>query len=238
MADRIQMADGGRLERRDVALATLSSASIAAEDALIDEVVQELNVIQRIATFDVTLRMGKLIVDRFYGGNLSIWRVHAQKETSFRKLAARATRDLNVTATTLYRAVALYELTQRLGVSAWQHLSLSHVRTVLGLPEEQQRRLLTTADEARWTSKRLEVEAGKVRRSRPGGKRGRPPLPAFVKVINRLENALADGDLSVSTEEMQRLSGVDLERLRRTLDIVRVRVVALERLIGSRAKCA
>jgi hypothetical protein len=216
----------------------VARVATSVEDALIDQVVHELNVIQRTATFDVTLKIGKLIVDRFYGGDLSIWRARARKETSFRKLAARATKDLNVTATTLYRAVALYELTQRLGISTWQHLSLSHVRTVLGLPDEQQRRLLSTADDARWTTKRLENEAGKVRRSHARGNRGRRPLPEFVKVINRLAAVFEDREINVGADETQRLSDLDRERLLRTLEIVRVRVVVLQKQIASGAKRA
>ena len=95
-----------------------------ATDDIVTSVVEELNDLQVTGTLDVALRMGKLIVDRFYGGDLTAWRHHRAKEASFRKLAARTREDLRVGATCLYRAVALYELTCRIGTAASSSLTM------------------------------------------------------------------------------------------------------------------
>jgi len=204
-----------------------------ADDQLLDEVVTEINRIHRSATVDLALTIGKLIVERFYAGELAVWRRHAGKEASFRKLAARAGRDLHMTATTLYRAVALYELTQRLGVSTWKHLSVSHLRAVLGLPEDEQRQLLATADLSCWTTARLEAEARQLRCARLG-KRGRLPLPGFMKTINRLVGLLANGDaVRVDPEALRCLDDFERQRLTRTLGEVQASLTRLQQQIES-----
>src|SRR4051795_5318288 len=90
---------------------------------VVDQVVSELNELQNRATLNLALRMGELIIRRFYGGDLASWRRHKAKEASFRRLALRCRSDLRVSPTSLYRAVALYELTTRLGESAVRGLT-------------------------------------------------------------------------------------------------------------------
>jgi len=221
-----------------MSLAPRPRPTTAADDRLIDQVVEELNQLHREATFDQALAIGRVIVERFYAGDLSVWRKHAGKDTSFRKLAARTGRDLHATATTLYRAVALYELSERLGVSTWQHLSVSHLRAVLGLPEDQQRELLVTADLARWTTKRLEAETRRLR-STHVVKRGRPPLPAFVKTINRMVTLLQDqAEVSVDPDEIRQMSDLDVRRLAKVLDSVQATLSGLQQQLEARIRCA
>lgn len=206
------------------------------DERVLDEVVRQLNEMQRGAAFDLALRMGKLIVDRFYGGSLAAWRAHATREVSVRKLARRCGQDLAVTATSLFRAIALYELSDRLGVSTWKHLSVSHLRTVLGLPEEEQRRLLAEADAQAWTTSRLEAEASKIRRALRG-LRGRRPLPVFVKTINRLGGVLsAREEVLASVESMATIDRQEAIRLSSTLQAVQELVSGLQQRLAAKIR--
>ncbi len=178
-----------------------------------DTVVRELNEALRGSTMDLHLRMGQLIIDRLYGGDLSAWRAQGPKEVSFETLAARTGHDLLVSASSLYRAVALFELTERLAISKWKSLGVSHLRAVLGLADRDQRPLLAAAEKEKWTVERLEAEVSKLR-SAAHRRRGRPPLPAFIKTVHRIAKALVHPmrDLS-GLDDVNRLTHVEIVRL-------------------------
>ena len=187
-------------------------------DVVLAQVAEKIRNLQRGATLDLALGIGRIIIKDIYGGDLTVWQSHGAKEASFRRLAEN--HDLGMSFSTLQRSVAIWELCQRLGVSTWKHLGVSHLRTVLGLPEKHQRKLLAHAEDDQWTVEKLAAEAGKVKKSRGSG---RPPLPSFVKAIGRLGKIADDrerlfGDLdrldALSPEEAealyQRIIGVKL----------------------------
>src|SRR5262245_50979504 len=72
-----------------------------ASDEVVDQVVKEINALHTVRSLEAALGIGRIVVDRFYGGDFTSWRRHKTKEASFRKLAARE--DLSVSATSLYR---------------------------------------------------------------------------------------------------------------------------------------
>jgi hypothetical protein len=180
---------------------------------MLDRIVSELNDVLRSGMMDLHLRMGRAIVFGLYEGDLRIWRSHGSKETSFKKLAARTERDLHVSATSLYRSVALFEMTDRLGISTWKRLGVSHLRTVLGLRDPDQRRLLTAAEESHWTVERLESEVSKLRVPEER-RRGRHPLPILVKTVRRVAKAVSQSKQAfASGEALEKLSDDDLVEL-------------------------
>lgn len=170
----------------------LLPASVA--DEVLNQVVAKINGITRQATLEHALAVGQVIIEDLYGGDREAWRSRGTKDTSFRKLAERE--DLDMGRATLQRSVAAYVLVQDLGidVSTWRHLGLSHVRAVLGLPEDKQRKLLTSAEEKGWTVHQIEAKVSKLREKDSDG-RGRPPLPAFVKGISRIRKLVEDRTL-------------------------------------------
>jgi hypothetical protein len=197
---------------RNALVARPASASHPVPADVIDMLVSELNEIHRGAALDAALRIGELIVNRFYRGDLTAWRRHSTKEASFRKLAARSERDLRISPTGLYRAVALYELVERLDLRHIRHIGVTHLRLVLGLPEEHQRRLIAVAEENSWQSDRLEVETSRVRRTL-GKRSGRTALPPIVRTVRNIAQIChqvrtmgpdADDVVSLSPEEIRR----------------------------------
>lgn len=132
-------------------------------DGEIDTFIDELRRICGQATIDLALRVGLLVVETFYGGDVGRWRKRKQHDPSLRRLAARG--DLPVSVAQLYRCVAIYEISSDIpAFSTWKYLSVSHVRAVLGLPREAQRRLLAEAEHERWTVLRIEAEARAMRK--------------------------------------------------------------------------
>src|SRR6266513_2543056 len=60
-------------------------------DDVIEAVVQGLNRLCRQATFEFTLAVGEMVIDKVYGGDLNLWRSRdPTKIISLRKLARHA----------------------------------------------------------------------------------------------------------------------------------------------------
>jgi hypothetical protein len=202
-------------------------------DEVIDDVVRQLNELYARANLETTLKMGRLIVERFYGGDLTIWRLHRAKEASFRKLAARADRDLFVSATGLYRAVALFELTSRVGVDAISRLTMTHLRAVLGLPEQQQQTLLQAAQQQSWSADQLEREALRVRVSL-AHRRGRPAGPPLAKAVRKLVRTWRAVESVMEDREVPGLSDGDLRSLHEAADDLKCRLESFARWLAAR----
>jgi hypothetical protein len=203
-------------------------------EEVLDSIVHELNDIYRASTMEIHLRIGRLIVTKLYGGDTTAWRKHGAKETSFQKLAHRTDRDLLVSASSLYRAVALYELTERVGISSWKYLGVSHLRTVFGLPDPEQRRLLVLADRERWAVSRLWSEAAKLRAA-DTEKTRRRRLPPFAKSLHRIERLALPKHAFAGLDHTERLLDDEVVRLQRIVSEVREHLDAVARRLDARA---
>jgi hypothetical protein len=168
-------------------------------DALVDRVVGQLNEICKVATLEFSISVGRLIIDSFYRGDCERWRKRGTKQASFRKLSRHP--ELPMSAVALYRSVAIYELSQRLGMSDWKHVCATHLRLVLPLPEEEQEKLLKLAETNTWSIRRLDEEVSLVRKERPRDRRGgRKRASPAKRIIRSLERDL---------DELQNFVGVD-----------------------------
>lgn len=197
----------------------------------------EMRSLTRDASVDLAIRLGRLVIERLYAGDLSTWRSRGAKAHSLRALARRP--DLPISTSALYRSIALYELASRLGgVSSWSELGVSHLRLVLGLPSEEQRRLLDQACASNWTVAELERETSAARarcleqgRGRKRG--GRPRLPRFVKSLHRLRKCTeSSDDLFGDLDAVATMAPDELAELRATLELVRERFDQLERALA------
>jgi hypothetical protein len=214
--------DHARRPRGEIAFRPVS-------DQIVDSVITELNELHGQATLEVALKMGAIIVNRFYGGDMRTWREHRRKEASFRKLAARS--DLTVSATTLYRAVALYELTQRLRIGDRSSLTMTHLRVVISLPEADQEALLEQAETNQWSTERLERESTRIR-SLSVRRPGRPAVPPLVIAVRKLVRTCDRVAGILDEEDPGRLPLGELKSVYEALDQVRVRVESFARRIA------
>ncbi|MBX3181143.1 MAG: hypothetical protein KIT72_15325 [Polyangiaceae bacterium] len=132
-----------------------------------------------VDAFDV----GRLIVEELYAGERP---EHGRRgRTTFRKIAA----DLEgrMSAQALYRCAAIYEMCRDLKMEpTWEHVGMSHLSLVLGLSSAQQRRLVQQTERFGWSVERLRGEAARLRAGRKTRK-GRRPLPGFVRAVRQLE---------------------------------------------------
>jgi hypothetical protein len=213
------------------------TSSDVGTDAAIDGVVHRLNALARIATLDFAISVGRLIVETFYAGDIDSWRDRSVKDVFFRKLSRHP--DLPMSATALYRSVAIYELSLRLPTDHWTRLSASHLQLVLPLSRPEQERLLQLANTHEWPVRRLRAEIvaqghattdphGSLA-ERPGKSRWKHTANTTKECIDSvsamLEDTDSDCDLSPEsavsiTDMLSRLQSAcaQLERrLRRTL---------------------
>jgi hypothetical protein len=159
--------------------------------------------------------LGRLIVDRFHGGDLEAFRGRGRKDASLRKLAQHP--ELPMSASALYNAVAAFDFAENNpGVYSSKHLTPTHVRTVLALPAPEQIRLLAEAEDRALTVEQLASEVARARSSeRRGG--GRKALPQFVKSIHALSK-YAEGDLFGGLDAAAQLAPSERTVLLATLD--------------------
>lgn len=212
-------------------------------DEVIDAVVDELNELVRRSGIDAALAIGGIVIGKVYNGDIEAWRSHGAKETSFRRLA-RHCKDveggdgrLQMSAASLYRSVAITVMVQQLGVSSWKHLGVSHLRAVLGLPLETQRKLLAAAEGKAMTAEELERRVARQRKTE-GGRRGRRALPAFVKSIGALgrllEQAEGEEDPFGDLDQVDELSAAQAEALLRTVTEVKLKCEELQTRLAAK----
>lgn len=197
-------------------------------DAVIDQLVTDLNVLSRLAGLDLVRDAGTLILKRLHGGDVGAWRTHGDKDASFRKLALRAEAgELPYKASWLCRAVELVELEGRLGVATWQHLTISHIRMAFPLPEPEQKALLLRADEQRWTVIRMEREIRALRGT--AARPGRPPDAAFVRGVRLFDKWLGEPDWWFGDfDQIEELDAEEREKMRETVAGMRRKCEELE----------
>jgi hypothetical protein len=198
----------------------------------LDALVVQLNELQRTATLEHSLRVGRLIVSEVYGGELRHWRADGE-HVSFRQLAARTQVDLKMSATSLFRAVALYDLCSRLPMELWRDFGAGHLRAVLGLSENQQVRLLSAAKVNDWTARELYQRARQAPEPPTTGtssdrQEGGPESP-LVRTLRRL---------TVKLHELERLAAdIDRDSLRNIIVGVRDAVDRLAEIVILPTKC-
>ncbi len=189
------------------------------------------------ASVEHAVEIGRLVIEELYNGDLSTWRSRGPKAHSLRDLARRS--ELPISSSALYRSIALYELRERLGgIEPWSQagLGISHLRLVLGLPADDQRRLLDRAVTESWTVAELERETVGVRAAQPVKKTrgGRPRLPRFVKSINKLRKCTQDrSEFFGDVDAVANMDAEEVDELRSQLAELHARVAELEAAIAT-----
>lgn len=199
---------------------------------VIEELVAELAVICQGRSFDRCLRAGRLVIDALYRGDLDLWRRRTTKTAAFRQLAKHP--HLPLSPSELYRCIAAYEIVVRLEVhERWPGITVSHVRTVIGLDPCQQEELLALAHEKHWPVTRMARETSRSR-TESRENRGRPAVPRVVKILRTLRCLLDEPSKGLAVGEMlEGLEPTTLDELRSTLHVVQGFCADLERIFGS-----
>jgi hypothetical protein len=147
--------------------------------------VRDLRAIYFVTGIELMLRVGELILERLYGGDVARWKSRERKDVSFRKLEQHP--DLPFKAAMLSRAVSIYVLSRRRpDLPRLENVSQTHLQEILNLDSQVQDRLLAHVQEEKWSVQRLRAEVGALSNETP--RAGRPREPAFSKQLRNLRS--------------------------------------------------
>lgn len=138
------------------------------------------------------LEIGKILFATVFASDDSLLRARGRKCSSFRKLASHP--DLQMSTSSLWRAVAIYELSLRFPeLGRYNNVGVGHISVVLGLPQADQFVLLREAESKRWTRRKLQKMASEIRlRQREPGM---IPCARVVESLAGLELLVRDAAL-------------------------------------------
>jgi len=176
-------------------------------DDPVERVVMQVNAIYQAANLRVALAIGELVIRSFYDGDVSRWRNRGRRKSgALRRLAKHP--KLPMSAGTLYRNIAMYEICERLGVWSWKHVCASHFRSVLPLAREEQARLLMAAEENAWSPRQFDHEVTAVRAleaPRPS-RGGRPRASVLAKVMRSIQSVIDSTASALNSEDVGQTS--------------------------------
>jgi hypothetical protein len=206
------------------------AAVVVASDAAIERLADEIRTFTREAKIAYVLTIGRLVMERFYGGDLALFRSRRRtKDVSIRRLVARLEETATMSRTMLHRCLSFCELAQRApSVPTLGQIGVSHVYVALSLPEPLQEPLLVRADVEGWTIGRTKQEVEKLRPRKR--RRTRPQMaatrrPRFIRDVDRLRPVVQDeGFLS----DIDRCRELPVDELREVLGVVTCAMHRLE----------
>lgn len=172
------------------------------DTGLVETAVHELNTIYIRHGLAMHEELGAYVEEKFFGGDADRFEALAGEHVSFQKLTERD--DLRVSKSTLYYAVKYRRQRKLLPEGVRDALPFSHHRLLLPVKDERAKeKLAKSAVEKDWTVKQL---AAAVRKVKPKSNAGRPELPAFVKLVTRLQGITHDLDADgISDEQLMKV---------------------------------
>lgn len=163
------------------------SSSSSNTDERIDRVAFRIAQMSHSTIVRFTLELGEIVYRELIGNDVEEVRRKGKHYQSFRKLAAHPA--IPFSAGTLWRAVAMYELSLRLPhLFSLENIGVSHYRAVLHLPDATKECLLVAASTGRWTKAQMELAASRARAIPDTS--GPAPLRTSLKSIRQVEKTL------------------------------------------------
>jgi hypothetical protein len=180
-------------------------AEFFSEPREVAEVVRELREIDRKTGLERALAIGKIVLERFFGGSSDVWHERRKnKNNSVRRIAEHPQCPLSRSA--LNEAIAVYVATQALPcVQTSGHITASHIAAVTFLEPGKQRHWLDSAEEKKWSVRQLKEQI-RVQRHEEGERRGRPRVAAPRRLVSGIRGAVV-----TLRRVVDALSGVDLD---------------------------
>ncbi|MET0591352.1 MAG: hypothetical protein ABW133_01550 [Polyangiaceae bacterium] len=208
------------LEHQGEAMRDLVRQSVRSEpvralpEADIGLLVGELRELYYVKGIELMLRIGELILNRLYGGDISHWKSKSRKDFSFRKLQQHP--DLPFKASMLSRAVSIYVLSRRRAdLLALQNVSQTHLQEVLNLDPDLQDELISRVEKEKWSVQRLRavvIDTLPTTTKRAG----RPRSPAFSKQLRNLRSIVEGRLLVMDTANVAALQFQEAQELLET----------------------
>jgi hypothetical protein len=173
-------------------------------------------------SLQAALEAGEIIFRFVFKGDEQLLRARGRKCSSFRKLSAHP--DLHMSSSSLWRAVAIYELSLRFPeIVEYVHTGVGHISVVLGLPPADQFALLRRTESERWTRRKLQKVVTQLHIDR----RGTGELPQS-KLIERLVGlSMLAKDVSTD-QKLDYLSDVEARQALELLGHIREQCAGVE----------
>lgn len=158
--------------------------------------VLQLRELERRAGMERVLSVGRLILERFFGGSAAAWRERRRnKNNSVRRLARHP--GCPFSHSFLNQALGVYVVVRELPcVQTFEHIGASHVIAVLHLCSDGQRAWLERAEQERWSVRELKSALLQCRRLE-GERRGRPRSSPLSVSVARAQRSLAALDAAL-----------------------------------------
>lgn len=184
------------------------------EERLLHQAVAELNHIYTRSGLETARRVGQYLLTTFFNGDLRAFHNRYRRHVTFRKLAEQS--ELRLSYSFLWYAVAVVGQLEAMPREIGNALPLAHHRLLLPVRDPELKLRLAKEAVNRGLSKRELEQLIKARTSPKAGetRRGRPPLPSFVKGINRLKQAMALAtEQEITADSFRHYSPEDGKRL-------------------------
>lgn len=190
---------------------------VAASDQQLDEAVAHINHLYVAKGLETARDIGEYVLNTFFGGDSAAFQTRGNGHETFRKLAEHP--GLQVSYSFIYNSVAVFEQLKALPADIASALPLSHHKILLPVKDQERKvELARLAVEGNLPkAKFAEVVSKQRKASAEGAARGRPALPAFVKVLGPLKQ-ICD-DLPESIEDDSALQNYTLKRAMECLDV-------------------
>lgn len=173
-------------------------------------------------SLQAALEAGEVIFRFVFKGDEALLRARGRKCSSFRKLSSHP--ELRMSSSSLWRAVAIYELSLRFPeLVEYAHTGVGHISVVLGLPAADQFRLLRQTEAERWTRRKLQKVVTQLRIEQ----RGTGEVPKG-KLVERLAGlSMLATDVS-SDRRLDCLSDLETRQALELLGRIREQCAGLE----------
>ncbi len=199
------------------------------ERRLVDKVVDELNEVEALGNLETARRIGKIIVERFFGGDVGAFNTGHKKTATYRALSERD--DLGPSYSSLWYAVAVHEHFLKIDEKVASALSLAHHRVLAHVHDADARGdYAKKAVTEKLTAEQLQgiVRGAEPPRTADAPARGRPRLPEVVKGLSKVGKMFAE---MVTEQRLAKFATEPLDDTERAEAIQTARRVAEQALL-------
>ncbi len=171
MGQELEVVDEGRLVER------------------IEEVVREINQIYGTAQLEAAVKIGQLLLERFFEGSLEVYEARKKGNPSLEALLANE--QIMVSKAYLSTAIRVADQYERLPPEVRDELGISRHRALLPLPWEQREEMARRAVEQGLTRVELGEAVRELKEEKGPEARGRKPELGFIRAVTQLKKVEA-----------------------------------------------
>lgn len=183
---RIMTASLPPTDLSSVASGAAGSGSEGVDDALVRDARTRIRAVHERGTRDASLSVGSILLEMFYGNQLTCYRGQGRTPVSLRALAKEPGPGLS--ASYLWTSLAVLNQMELFPVELGEALSLAHHRLLLSLHDPSVRLAVATkAVEEGWSKQVLRAHVAALLVLSPKSRPGRKPRPAHARAVNALE---------------------------------------------------